>query len=189
MSSPRPPRSPRKIRSPEVVERLERSRLRVRERRALARQRERTIADAVKRYVDDWQAIAACEAQRDTEIETLREQIHAVESRTAEEVARHRADQAAAAVAIRDQGQTDEDVAELLELDTRQARQLINAGRAQRNTIPMPTATATSHREDGGRVPVSPGSENHSVQVSAPHDSGRPPVPSSVTDAAHVGNE
>jgi hypothetical protein len=60
----------------------------------LARQRERTIADAVKRYADDWQSITACEAKRAGEIEALREQIRAIESRSADKVARHHADQA-----------------------------------------------------------------------------------------------
>lgn len=130
MSSRRSPRSPRTSRSPEVLERLERSRARIRERRALARQRERTIADAVKRYLNDWQAIRACETKRDQEIEVLREQISVVESRATAEIARYHADQALAAALIRDQGQSDDDVAQLLEVNVKHARQLINAGRA-----------------------------------------------------------
>jgi len=145
MSSRRPPRSPRTVRSPEVLERLERSRARIRERRELARQRERTITDAVKRYLNHWQAITACETERDQEVEALRQQIRAVESRTAGEIARHRADQARAAALIRDQGQNDDDVAELLEISTKQARQLINAGRATASTTsPNVSSKATT---------------------------------------------
>jgi hypothetical protein len=157
--------------------------VRVRERRVLAHQRERAIADAVKRYVEDWQAITACEAKRDSEIEALREQISAIESRTAEEVARHRADQAAAAAVIRDQGQTDDDVAELLEINTRQARQLINAARAQRSTTPTSTTTPTSQREDARLVSANPDPDKRSGPISAPHDSVGPHTPTSVTDA------
>jgi hypothetical protein len=120
--------------------------VRIRERRALARQRERAITDAVKRYLTDWQAITTCEAKRDQEIEALRQQISAVESRATEEIARHRADQALAAAVIRDQDQTGEDVADLLEISVKQARQLITAARATDGTMsasasPKPTAT------------------------------------------------
>ncbi|MEV6138139.1 hypothetical protein AB0L63_19155 [Nocardia sp. NPDC051990] len=134
MSSHRPPQSLRTVRSPEVVERLERSRDRIRERRALARQRERTITEAVKRYLTAWQAITACETKRDNQIKALREQITEVESRAAQEIAGYRGDQAEAAAVIRDHGQTDDDVAELLEIGTKQARQLIATARAHRAT-------------------------------------------------------
>ncbi|MFI7672036.1 hypothetical protein [Nocardia sp. NPDC049526] len=149
MSLRRPPRSLRTVRSPEALERLERSRARIRERREQARQRERAITDAVKRYLIDWQAITTCEAKRDQEIEALRQQISAVESRAIEEIARHRADQAVAAAVIRDQDQTDEDVADLLEISVKQARQLITAARATGGTMsasasPKPTATSTT---------------------------------------------
>ncbi|MEV6334645.1 hypothetical protein AB0M12_07995 [Nocardia vinacea] len=149
MSLRRPPRSPRTVRSPEALERLERSRARIRERREQERQRERAITDAVKRYLIDWQAITTCEAKRDQEIEALRQQISAVESRAIEEIARHRADQAVAAAVIRDQDQTDEDVADLLEISVKQARQLITAARATGGAMsasasPKPTATPTT---------------------------------------------
>jgi hypothetical protein len=49
---------------------------------------------------------------------------------------------------IRDQVETDDDVAELLEVSIRQARQFINAGRAQHSTSPTPDATSTSHRKN-----------------------------------------
>ncbi|MFX0580985.1 hypothetical protein [Nocardia nepalensis] len=103
----------------------------------------------MKRYLIDWQAIRTCEAKRDQEIEALRQQISAVESRASEEIARHRADQAVAAAVIRDQDQTDEDVADLLEISVKQARQLITAARAMGGTIsasasPKPSATPTT---------------------------------------------
>jgi hypothetical protein len=142
-------RSPRTVQSPEALERLERSRARIRERRALARQRERAITDAVKRYLTNWQAIIVCETKRDQGIEALRQQISAVESRATEEIARHRADQALAAVVIRDQCQTDEDVADLLEISVKHARQLITAARTTGGALsasasPKTTATPTT---------------------------------------------
>ncbi|WP_406278969.1 hypothetical protein OH799_11145 [Nocardia sp. NBC_00881] len=140
MSTRRPPHTDR---SPEVVERLERSRARIQQRRALARQRERAIQEAVKRYLTDWRAITACETKRDNEVEGLRQQISVIESRAAQEIAGYRADQAEAAAVIRDHGQTDDDVAELLEISAKQARQLITTARAHRGT-PSPGASPTS---------------------------------------------
>jgi hypothetical protein len=173
MASRRPPRSPRTDRSPEVVERLERSRVRIQERRALARQRERSIQQAVKRYLTDWQAITACEAKRDNEIEALRQQISEVEARAAREIARHRGAQAEAAAVIRDHGQTDDDVADLLEISTEQARQLITTARAHRGT-PSPgasltsTATPTEHPEHARHVPTDPSRQPRTEPVSDP---------------------
>jgi hypothetical protein len=139
--------SSRTIRSPGVVERLERSRDRIRERRALARQRERVITEAVQRYLTDRQAITACEAKRDNEIKAPRQQITDVELRAVQEIVGYRADQAEAAAVIRDHGQTDDDVAELLEISPKQARQLNTTARAHRATPSSdasPTSTAAS---------------------------------------------
>ncbi|WP_329410666.1 hypothetical protein OG563_00065 [Nocardia vinacea] len=178
MSSRRPLRSPRMDRSPEVVERLQRSRDRILERRALARQRERTIQEAVKRYLTDWQAITACEAKRDNEIEALRQQSSEVESRAAREIARHRGDQAEAAAVIRDHGQTDDDVADLLEITTKQARQLIATARAQRGTpspgtSPTSTATPTEHPERARHDPADPSPQQGTEQAADPSTSPR----------------
>ncbi|MFF0532815.1 hypothetical protein ACFYT3_31130 [Nocardia amikacinitolerans] len=130
MPTSRPKRSARTPRRPEVRARLERSRERVRTRRQLARQREQLIAAAVKQYIAAWDAITNCETARDREIEDLRAQIARVHERAAEQITAHRVQQALAAAAIRDQGQTDDDVAELLEISAKQARQLIAAARA-----------------------------------------------------------
>ncbi|MGY1898328.1 hypothetical protein ACW9HG_23125 [Nocardia gipuzkoensis] len=96
----------------------------------------------MKRYLADWEAITACETKRDQDIAALRQQISDVESRAAEEIARHRANQAEAAVVIRDHGASDEDVAELLEISPKQARQLVAAARANRDTT-APEASPT----------------------------------------------
>ncbi|MEU2258470.1 hypothetical protein ABZ540_35490 [Nocardia xishanensis] len=145
MPNSRPKRSPRTRRGPEVRQRLERSRDRVRARRQQARQREQRITAAVKQYITAWEAITVCEATRDGEVEALRQQITRVQERAAEQIAAHRAQQALAAATIRDQGQTDDDVAELLEISTKQARQLITAARANTDTTaeaPLPSNSA-----------------------------------------------
>ncbi len=134
MPTSRPKRPARTPRRPEVRARLERSRERVRARRQRTRQREQLITAAVKQYIAAWEAITVCETARDHEIDDLREQIARVQERAGEQIAAHRAQQALAAAAIRDQGQTDDDVAELLEISAKQARQLITAARADTDT-------------------------------------------------------
>ncbi|WP_281918917.1 hypothetical protein [Nocardia sputorum] len=152
MSSRRPPRSPRTARSPEVVARLERARARNKQRRELARQRERTIHEAVQRYLTDWAAITACETTRDQHIAALHKQISDVEAAAAQEIARYRADQAEAAAVIRDHGASDDELADLLEISAKQVRQLITTARAHRDTtspeaVPAPTVAPTGRLE------------------------------------------
>ncbi|WP_406274556.1 hypothetical protein OH799_01405 [Nocardia sp. NBC_00881] len=175
-------RSPRSPRTPEVRARLERSRERVRARRAQARHREQAITSAVKQYIAGWQAITECENKRDNEIEALREQIRAVQARAAERIAGYRAEQALAAATIRDQGQTDDDVAELLEIDTKQAQQLINTARTNNgqtlpSASPKPTATPTAQPKEARSGAANPVREQGVGQVSAPLDTVGPVVP------------
>ncbi|MFC9434776.1 hypothetical protein [Nocardia sp. NPDC057030] len=125
--SSRPPRDG------EVFERLKRNRDRLEQRRARARQREKAITAAVKRYVAAWVAIDECESKRDRDLETYRQQMQQLKTRADEEIAGYRAEQATAAVALREEGQSEDDVAELLEITPRQARQLMSAGRATPN--------------------------------------------------------
>ncbi|WP_216907543.1 hypothetical protein [Nocardia noduli] len=113
---------------------MQRSRERVRRRRELARERDREVSAAVRRYLADWQAISACEAKRDSEIAELRRRISAVEDEAAAQISGLRADQGQAAAIIRDQpGHTDDDVADLLEITPKQVRQLITLARTQPN--------------------------------------------------------
>ncbi|MGW4325874.1 hypothetical protein ACWEKR_08295 [Nocardia sp. NPDC004573] len=122
---------------------MQRSRERVRRRRELARERDRAIAAAVRRYLSDWQAITACETKRDTEIAELRRQISVVEDEAAAQIASLRADQGIAAMIIRDQpGHTDDDVADLLEITPKQARQLITLARTPATDPPVPPEDA-----------------------------------------------
>ncbi|WP_416566143.1 hypothetical protein [Nocardia testacea] len=125
-------------RAPEVVERLERSRDRLRQRRARERQRENEIKAAVAQHIDAWQSTNALIAGRDTEIEKLRTQIAELETACAHQVALQRARQATAAAAIKQYGESDEAIAELLEITTREVRQLLTAAR---------TSTGGEHSE------------------------------------------
>ncbi|WP_433621036.1 hypothetical protein [Nocardia sp. CA-120079] len=133
----------------------------------------------MKRYLDHWQAITACETARDQEVEALRQQISVVESRTAEEIARHRVDQALAAALIRDLGQSDDDVAELLEISGKHARQLINAGRATGSTTSPKTSskgTTTPTQppyRDAQHVDVNPVPGNLAGQGGTESDDGQ----------------
>ncbi|MGY2087826.1 MULTISPECIES: hypothetical protein [Nocardia] len=190
MSSRRPPRSPRAARSPEVVARLERSRARSKQRRELARQRERTIHEAVKRYLTDWAAITACETTRDENIAALHKQISDVEAAAAQEIARHRADQAEAAAVIRDHGASEDELADLLEISTKQARQLITIARAHRDTTspeeaPAPTGAPTGRLERARHGTTDSG---HSAkQITEAVDTVESPVPDrSTKDGEHT---
>lgn len=123
-------RSSKTGRPPEVLDRLQRSRERVKARRDAARLREQVIVAGVKRYIDAWQAIVAREEKRDSDIEQLRRRITEVEAEAAAEIARHRATQAGVAATLREQGQSDDDIAELLEITPKDARRLLGLARA-----------------------------------------------------------
>ncbi|MFX0573739.1 hypothetical protein [Nocardia nepalensis] len=124
----KPSRSDAKI-SPELVERLERSRDRIRVRRAAAREREKIVTAAVKRYIGAWQRIGAVERRRDSEIASLQQRIVEVRDGAEVEIAEQRTEQAVAAAAIRDQGHDTDDIADLLEITPKKVRQLLSAAR------------------------------------------------------------
>lgn len=141
-------------RHPEVVARLQRSRDRLRSRRQSDRERERVVAGAIKQYIAAWSAVRACEARRENDIEALQQKIVEIRRSVDEEIMGHRRDQGAAAVAIRDQGLSDVDVAELLEVDPKQLRQLLTAARA--------AATDTQQDDRGHRLPQPPAQADES---------------------------
>ncbi|WP_157224265.1 hypothetical protein [Nocardia paucivorans] len=124
-------------RPPEVLDRIQRSRERAKARRDAARQREQVIIAAVKRYIDAWQAIVARESKRDSDIEQLRRRITEVEAEAAAEIDRHRSTQAGVAATLREQGQSDDEIAELLEITPKEARRLLGLAR----TATKPTTT------------------------------------------------
>ncbi|MGW4330458.1 hypothetical protein ACWEKR_31770 [Nocardia sp. NPDC004573] len=183
MSSRRPPRSPRTARSPEVAARLERSRARSKQRRELARQRERAIHEAVKRYLADWAAITACETARDHDIAALRQQISDLEARAASEIARYRADQAEAAAVIRERGGSEEDIADLLEISLKEVRQLLTAARTHPNpTTPQPPVAAAASEPSPSGDPAAASARPRTPPVTGTAAPGEPPVPRHFVD-------
>ncbi|WP_338760617.1 hypothetical protein V7968_32115 [Nocardia vulneris] len=142
MPNPGSPRPHRLTRHPEAQQRLDRTRKRVLARRADARRREKSVTEAVKKYIASWVAITDCETKRDQEIEIHQKKIQELKALADTEIGKHRAQQADAAAALRTQGQSDEDVAELLEITTQQARRLIAAARtAPATSAPLDTIT------------------------------------------------
>ncbi|MFE9575381.1 hypothetical protein ACFYO1_03265 [Nocardia sp. NPDC006044] len=143
-----------------MTERLKRNQERVEHRRALARQRDKAITAAVKRYVAAWVAIDECESKRDRDLETYRQQMQQLKTRADEELAGYRAEQAAAAAALREEGQSDDDVAEFLEITRRQARQLISAARTiTPESVPL-DGPITPNLKPLPAVPVKPAVES-----------------------------
>ncbi|WP_280227536.1 hypothetical protein [Nocardia farcinica] len=124
----------------------------MRQRRERTRERERATAAAVRRYLAAWQSITTCETERDGEIAELRRRITIVEDEAAARIEMLRADQAAAARTIREQpGHTDDDVADLLEITPKQARQLLTQARAEPLQVisaHSSTSTTASDPED-----------------------------------------
>ncbi|TLG00330.1 hypothetical protein FEK35_24100 [Nocardia cyriacigeorgica] len=128
------PRASRKPRSPELIQRLERSRDRQRRRRDEARARDRTIGEAIKTYIAEWQAITECEEQLDSEVTELQQRIRAAEERAGREKAEHHARQAAAALRMRETGLAEVEISELLETSPKHVRQLLAIARAAQNS-------------------------------------------------------
>lgn len=147
--------SNRPLRHPEVRARLERSRERARIRRQQAYQREREVTNAVKRYIAAWNAIRASEARRDNEIESLNQQIETIKQRVEYEIVGHRDEQAVAAAAIREQGERENTIAELLEITTKQVRQLLNRAAISASTGNAGKGVTMDEVERSGESPAS----------------------------------
>ncbi len=122
----------RSKRDPDVRQRLNQIRELMKVRRAQARDREVATTEAVTTYLLAAGSIGECVASRDKRIDELRTRIEQVERDHTTEVARWRGQQARAVTAIRDLGETDDGISELLELTTKQVRQLLALDRATR---------------------------------------------------------
>ncbi|MCU1645441.1 MAG: hypothetical protein JWN03_5716 [Nocardia sp.] len=157
--------------SPELVARLQRSRQRSLQRRAAATEREKTITRAVGDYLAAWNAITHTQQRRDNEVERLQTQIAAVIDDAMAEIATHEDEQAAAAAVVRAQVPTDEEVADLLEIAVKRARQLLGGSRA-----------GTSHQSR--RRPPPQSAESTDLPAAATVPPGRHPS----TNNAPVGN-
>lgn len=149
MSTARPSRTPS---SADAADRVQRSKKRIRERRVAAREREQAISAAVGRYLSRWQAITACETQREQDVAALHRQIREVEDRAAAVIADHRAEQDRIAADIRARTSTDDEVAELLEITPRQLRQHLAAARTDDTVPETPPSTAAP---EGGHPDMS----------------------------------
>ncbi|MFQ6330915.1 hypothetical protein ACLMAL_32955 [Nocardia sp. CWNU-33] len=86
--------------SRELVERLERARNRIRVRRTAAREREKTVTAAVKRYIGAWRTIDELERCRDSEIAGLQQRIAEIRESAEAAIVERRTEQAVAASVI-----------------------------------------------------------------------------------------
>ncbi|MGW5106131.1 hypothetical protein [Nocardia sp. NPDC004123] len=178
--APRQRRTRSQARSPELVARLQRSRQRSLQRRADAAAREKAITRAVGDYLAAWNAISHAEQSRDREVAALRAQIDTVITRAASEITTHEDVQATAAAAVRAHVQTDEELADLLEITVKRARQLLAGSRA---TGPEQSSRKTpSKKTDPTNLPTrtDPGSRN--LLADRASTTSTDPVPSHVTE-------
>ena len=111
-------------------------------RRAVERERERTVGEAVREYWAAWQAISTIEQRRDRRIRALQDKIRKLEQTATTDIAVHHARQAAAVARMNEHGCSTDEIAELLDISLKAARHLLAAGQEK----PGPGAQA-SHRE------------------------------------------
>ncbi|MFG1774784.1 hypothetical protein ACGFIX_34855 [Nocardia salmonicida] len=120
----------RSKRDPEVRQRLDRIRDLMKVRRQAAHRREIDIIEAIKAYLLAAGLINEGIASRDHRIDELRRQIEHVETEHAAEVSQWRGQQARAVASIRDLGESEDGIAELLDLTSKQVRQHLAVARA-----------------------------------------------------------
>ncbi|MGW6730669.1 hypothetical protein ACWF9G_32620 [Nocardia sp. NPDC055029] len=127
----------RSKRDPELVRRLDQVRQVMKVRRTEAERRAAATMDAVQTYLHAAGVIRQSLAVRDQRIGELRRQIEQLEREHEAEAARWRARQASAVAAMRELGESDDGIGQLLELTGRQLRQLMAAAArtAERPTI------------------------------------------------------
>lgn len=131
MNDPRTSRSARGQEAGELAARLHHSRQVMDRRRAVERQREQNVSDAVREYWSAWQAISTIEQRRDRRIRALHDKIGHLEQAAATEIAVHHTRQTSAVARMNEHGCSTDDIAELLEISVKNARQLLAAGRAE----------------------------------------------------------
>lgn len=142
MNDPRASRSKRGRDAGKLAGKLRHSREVMDRWRALERRREQNVSDAVREYWSAWQAISTIEQRRDRRIRALHDKIRHLEETALTEVAVHQKSQAAAAARMNEHGCSTDDIAELLEISLKGARQLL----AARQEKPEP-GVQTTHRE------------------------------------------
>lgn len=147
MNDPQASRSKRGRDAGKLAGQLRHSREVLDRRRAVERRREQNVSDAIREYWSAWQAISTIEQRRDRRIRALRDKIGHLEQAAATEIAVHHDRQAAAVARMKEQGCSTDDIAELLEISLKGARQLLAAGRAE----PEP-GVQTTHRQSEQRL-------------------------------------
>ncbi|MEV6361352.1 hypothetical protein [Nocardia asteroides] len=143
-----PASKPRRTkRDPESVRRLDEARELMKVRRSEAERRETATMNAVEIYLHAAGLIRQHLDVRDRRIGELRSQIEQLELEHAAEADQWRAHQARAVAAMREQGESDDNIGQLLELTGRQVRQLVAEARAVE-----PSASESSGLDRGGTV-------------------------------------
>ncbi|MEU6587176.1 hypothetical protein [Nocardia sp. NPDC046763] len=143
--------------------------------------REKVITRAVGGYLAAWTAITHTEQRRDSEVAALRAQIDTVITRAASESANHEDAQAIAAAAVRVHVQTDEELADLLQITVKRARQLVAGSRATKSE--QLRRRPTSKKTDPTSPPTKTVSASRNLLEDTTSDASTGPVPSPVEAA------
>ncbi|MFF2397404.1 hypothetical protein [Nocardia sp. NPDC058114] len=133
----------RSKRDPELSRRLDEVHNVMKVRRDAAERRETATMDAVQTYLHASGSIRRCTAIRDQRVGELRSRIEQLEREHQAEVARWRGQQAGAVTAMRELGESDTGIGELLELTSKQVRQLMASARASEQTRIDPDGLST----------------------------------------------
>ncbi|MEV0769571.1 hypothetical protein [Nocardia salmonicida] len=128
----------RSKRDPELGRRLDEVHNLMKVRRSEAERRETAMMDAVQTYLRAAASIRKCTGQRDQRASELRKRIEQLEIEYEAEVTQWRDQQAGAVAEMRDLGESDDNIGELLELTNKQVRQLMASARASDRTANKP---------------------------------------------------
>ncbi|MGW5922114.1 hypothetical protein ACWFPY_24250 [Nocardia fluminea] len=128
----------RSKRDPELNRRLDEVHNLMKVRRSEAERRETAMMDAVQVYLRAAGSIRKCTGIRDQRVSELRKRIEQLESEYEAEVTQWRGQQAGAVAEMRDLGEPDDNIGELLELSNKQVRQLMASARASDRTANNP---------------------------------------------------
>ena len=128
----------RSKRDPELSRRLDEVHNLMKVRRSEAERRETAMMDAVQVYLRAAGSIRKCTGLRDQRVSELRKRIEQLESEYEAEVTQWRGQQAGAVAAMRDLGESDDSIGELLELPNKQVRQLMASARGADRTANKP---------------------------------------------------
>ncbi|TDP27733.1 hypothetical protein [Nocardia ignorata] len=155
----------RSKRDPESSRRLDEVQNVMKTRREAAKRRETATIDAVQTYLHAAGAIRQRTGIHDQRVGELRKRIEQLEREYEAEVTRWRGRQAGAVAAMRTLGESDDDIGELLELTTKQVRQLISVARASERPANEPDPSGRALRPDPVQEPEPAGAHSQSKAV------------------------